>query len=254
MMKLDLQGELTEQLEIEEVFSFHIGNVKIGFDEATVVSWIIMAVLTVIAIILTRNLKVTGKISKRQAVLEVIYEKAESFFKGVMGEKVEQYIPWLMSMALFIGVSNIIGLFGLKPPTKSMQVTAAMAITSIVLVEYCAFREKGVKGRLKAFTKPIWIITPINIMEVFTKPLSLCMRLFGNVIGAFTIMELIKAVVPIFIPVVFSLYFDIFDGLLQAYIFVFLTALYLQEAVEEEKEEPKKKMRKKMKKAKKLSA
>lgn len=246
MMKLDLQKELTEQLNIEEVFSFNIGNVKIGFDESTVVSWIIMAVLTLLAVILTRNLKVTGEISKRQALLELAYEKAEAFFKDIMGPKVEKFIPWLMSVALFIGASNIIGLFGFKPPTKSMQVTAAMAITSIVLVEYCAFKDKGVLGRLKAFTKPVWIVTPINILEVFTKPLSLCMRLFGNIMAAFTIMELIKAVVPVAIPVVLSLYFDIFDGLLQAYIFVFLTAIYLQEAVEEEEEGPNKKKKRKL--------
>jgi F-type H+-transporting ATPase subunit a len=258
MMKLDLQKELTEQLEIDEVFSFNIGSVKIGVDETTVVSWIIIAALTIIAIILTRNLKVTGKITRRQALLELAYTKAEDFFKGIMGPKVEGFIPWLMSMALFIGASNIIGLFGFKPPTKSMQVTAAMAITSIVLIEYCSFKDKGFVGRLKAFTKPVWIVTPINILEVFTKPLSLCMRLFGNVVAAFTIMELIKAVVPIVVPVVLSLYFDIFDGLLQAYIFVFLTALYLQEAVEGEEETSEKKNRKKMarkaKKAKKLSA
>ncbi len=253
IMKLDLQRELTEQLEIEEIFSFHIGNLKISFDESTVVSWIIIAVLTVVAILLTRNFKVEGEISRRQAILELFYEKAETFFKGIMGPKVDKYIPYLMSVAIFIGVSNIIGLFGLKPPTKSMQVDAAMAIMTIVLVEYNAFRDKGFAGRLKAFTHPIGLITPINILEVFTKPLSLCMRLFGNVIGAFTIMELLKAVVPVFVPVVFSLYFDIFDGLLQAYIFVFLTALYLQEAVEEEEQTPKKKKIKKSK-TKKLSA
>ncbi len=104
---------------------------------------------------------------------------------------------------------------------------------------------------MKALTKPIWVITPINILEVFTKPLSLCMRLFGNIIAAFTIMELIKAVVPYVLPMVFSLYFDLFDGLLQAYIFVFLTALYIQEAVEDEEEKKKKKLKKKAKKAKK---
>ena len=111
--------------------------------------------MTVLAIILTRNLKVTGEISKRQALLELAYEKAQDFFKGIMGEKVEQFIPWLMSVALFIGVSNIIGLFGLKPPTKSMQVTACLAIISIVLVEFTAFKNKGFAGRLKEFTKPI---------------------------------------------------------------------------------------------------
>lgn len=256
MMKLDLQKELTEQLNIEEVFSFNIGNVRIGFDESTVVSWIIIAVLTVLAIILTANLKVTGKISKRQALLEMCYEKAESFFIGIIGEKGKPYTQWLMSMALFIGVSNIIGLFGFKPPTKSLQVTAAMAVTSMVVVVCAAIREKGVGGWIKSFTEPIWIITPINLLEMVTKPLSLCLRLFGNVIGAFTIMELIKAVVPIVVPVALSLYFDIFDGLLQAYIFVFLTSLYIQEAVETDEEAQRKKSVKKLKKskAKKISA
>ena len=77
------------------------------------------------------------------------------------------------------------------------------------------------------------IIAPINVMELFIKPLSLCMRLFGNVLGAFVIMELLKIVVPLFVPVVFSCYFDIFDGLIQAYVFVFLTGMYIEEAVEE---------------------
>lgn len=256
-MSVDLQEELQKQLNIDEVFGFDVKGVHIGFDESTVVSWIIIGVMTIVAIFLTRNLKVTGKISKRQLILEMCYEKAEAFFKTTMGPKVEKYIPWLMSMALFIGVSNMIGLLGFKPPTKSMQVTAAMAVTSIVLVEYCAFKDKGLLGRFKEFTKPVWIVTPINMLEVLTKPLSLCMRLFGNIIAAFTIMELVKAVpfMKFGVPAVLSLYFDLFDGLLQAYIFVFLTAIYLQEAVEESEEEPKeaKKMRKAQKKAEKMA-
>ena len=75
-------------------------------------------------------------------------------------------------------------------------------------------------------------MTPINILEVFTRPLSLCMRLFGNVLGSFVIMELIKMVVPYVLPAVLSLYFDLFDGILQAYVFVFLTGLYIQDAIE----------------------
>ncbi len=248
---MDLQEELTKQLEIAtwKDLGFKIFGIEVTIDECTVVSWIIMAVMTVVAILLTRNLKVQGKISKRQALLELCYEKAEGFFKEIMGPKVEKYIPYLMSVALFIGASNIIGLFGMKPPTKSMQVDVAMAVMTIVLVEFNAFKDKGLLGRFKNFTKPVWIVTPINMLEIITKPLSLSMRLFGNVIGAFTIMELIKAVVPLFVPVVLSLYFDIFDGLLQAYIFVFLSALYLQEAVETEEETKSRKQKKKMKKA-----
>ncbi len=241
-MKIDLAKELAEELSIEEVFSFKIGNTSISVDESTVVSVIITVAMTLLALILTRNLKVEGELTKRQLLLEMLYIKAENFFKGMLEPKAYRYIPWLMSVALYIGVANIIGLFGMKPPTKSMQVTAVLAVTSIVLVEYAGIRAKGFGGRLKAFAKPVWIITPINILELFTKPMSLCMRLFGNVLAAFTIMELIKIVTRnILIPIIPSLYFDIFDGLLQAYIFVFLTTIYIGEAVETPEEEPKEK-------------
>ncbi|MBS6646956.1 MAG: F0F1 ATP synthase subunit A, partial [Clostridiaceae bacterium] len=76
------------------------------------------------------------------------------------------------------------------------------------------------------------LITPINILELFIRPLSLCMRLFGNVLGAFVVMELIKMVIPVAVPAAFSCYFDIFDGLIQAYVFVFLTSLFIKEAIE----------------------
>jgi F-type H+-transporting ATPase subunit a len=76
------------------------------------------------------------------------------------------------------------------------------------------------------------LLTPINILEVFIRPLSLCMRLFGNIIGGFIVMELIKLVIPVLIPVPLSFYFDIFDGIIQTYVFVFLTSLFMKEKLE----------------------
>ena len=75
-------------------------------------------------------------------------------------------------------------------------------------------------------------MVPINLMEIVTRPLSLCMRLFGNVLGAFVIMKLLELFVPAVLPAICSLYFDFFDGLIQAYIFVFLTGLFIREAIE----------------------
>ena len=129
-----------------------------------------------------------------------------------------------MTVTLYIGIANLIGLLGFKPPTKDMNVTAALAFMSIVLIEVAGIRQKGAKGWVKSFAEPIPIILPINIMEIFIKPLSLCMRLFGNVLGSFVIMAVL--------PAVFSCYFDIFDGLIQAYVFVFLTSLFIKEATE----------------------
>ena len=88
-------------------------------------------------------------------------------------------------------------------------------------------------GGLHKFIEPSPVMLPINVMEIAIRPLSLCMRLFGNILGGFVVMELIKLVVPVLVPIPFSLYFDLFDGFIQTIVFVFLTALFVGEAVEE---------------------
>ena len=97
---------------------------------------------------------------------------------------------------------------GFKPPTKDMNVTIALALMSIILIEVSGIRQKGTKGWLKSFAEPMPIILPINILEIFIRPLSLCMRLFGNVLGSFVVMELLKLVVPAVLPAFCSMYFD----------------------------------------------
>ncbi len=233
-VSLDVKEDLIEEINIEEVFSFHIAGIEFTVDEATVVSWIIMAVLILLSFILTRNLKVEGKISRRQQLLEYCVGGMRKFFRNIMGNDCDEFIPWLISVGIFIGASNMVGLFGMKPPTKSMQVTAVLAITSIVFVQYAGVKKLRWKGYLKSYLKPSGVMLPINLLDLVVKPLSLCMRLFGNVIGAFIIMELIKSVVvfKVGISLALSFYFDLFDGFLQAYIFVFLTALYVQEITE----------------------
>jgi len=171
-------------------------------------------------------------ISKRQAVAELIVTKLTGLVEGMVGHKGKAYVPYLTTVLLYLGLSNTIGIFGFKSPTKDLTVTIALALMSILLVEAAGIYHLGVKKWLHKFTEPIVIVTPINILELVTRPLSLCMRLFGNVLGAFVIMELLKCVVPIIVPAVFCVYFDIFDGLLQAYVFVFLTSLYISEEIE----------------------
>lgn len=226
-----LAEELLAELEVETVFTIHLGSLDIPIAESTVITWVIMAVVLLVSIFLTRNLKVRD-ISKRQLAAETIVTKLESFVEDMTGEEGKRYVPYLCTVIVYIAMANLIGLFGMKPPTKDLNVTAALAIMSIVLIQYAGIHAKGTKGWLKSFTQPMAIVTPINILELFIKPLSLCMRLFGNVLGAFVIMEMLKILIPVAIPVPFSFYFDIFDGLIQAYVFVFLTSLYIKEAVE----------------------
>ena len=205
---------------------------EIPIAESTVITWVIMGIVLIFCFVMTRNLK-EKNVSKRQLAAEAIVTSLDKFIKGMVGHEGAQYTPYLCSVLIYIGLANLIGLFGVKPPTKDLNVTAGLALMSIILIQYASIHKKGMKGWVKSFTQPIAIVTPINILELFIKPLSLCMRLFGNVLGAFVIMELLKSLVPVVLPVPFSFYFDIFDGLIQAYVFVFLTSLYIKEAVED---------------------
>jgi len=225
-----LVSNLIEELNCDTVFTIPLfGGISIS--ESVVVTWIIMAVLTIASICLVRNLRVENP-GKKQLLLETAISGIYKFFEETIGEHGKRYIPYLMTVMLYLGVANLIGLLGFKPPTKELNVTVALALMSIILIEYAGIHQKGVKNWLKSFAQPVAIIAPINILEIVIRPLSLCMRLFGNVLGAFVVMELIKLLVPVFIPVIFSAYFDIFDGLIQAFVFVFLTALFIKEATE----------------------
>ncbi len=225
----DLASRIMEELTCKTAFTIPVfGGIPIA--ESVAVSWIVMGVLVILSIVLTRHLRVTEP-TRRQVALETAVTGLEHIFDGILGEKGRRYVPYMVTVLLYIGVSNIIGLFGFKPPTKDLNVTAALALMSIVLVETSGVRTKGLKGWLKSFADPSPVIAPMNLLEVIIRPLSLCMRLYGNVLGAFVIMELIKQLLPVALPVPFSLYFDIFDGLLQAYVFTFLTSMFIQEKI-----------------------
>ena len=221
-----LTAALKEELNVEMI---SIGGLQIP--ESVVVSWGIMAFLVICSILLTRNLRV-DHITKRQAILETVVTTINDFFVGLLGESGKRYVPYLMSVALYIGCSNLIGVFGIKPPTKDLNVTAALALMSICLIEYAGIHARGGVGFLKSLSAPTPVMTPMNILEIAIRPTSLCMRLFGNVLGAFVIMKLIEYILPVGLPVLFSAYFDIFDGLIQAYVFVFLTGLFIKESIE----------------------
>lgn len=225
----DLAEKLVEELECRTAFTIPIfGGIPVP--ESCVMTWIIMAVLVIASIIMVRRLKTVP--TGAQCILESLIGWLDNFFLEILGHKGKKYLPFLETLIIYIAISNLVGLFGLRPPTKDFTVTLALGLISIVLIQFCGIKEKGFKNWLIKFKEPMWLMLPMNLLELIIKPVSLCMRLFGNVLGAFVVMELIKLVVPVGVPVVFSLYFDIFDGLIQAYVFVFLTSLFMSEAME----------------------
>ena len=157
-----LTQALMEELTVEY---FTIGPLQIP--ESVVISWVILAIVTIGSILLTRNLKV-DHISKRQAVLEMAYTAGKNFFEGLLGKEGACYVPYLMTVAIYIACSNLIGVFGVKPPTKDLDVTAALALMSIVLIEGSGIRARGGVGFLKSLAAPTPVMTPMNILETTT--------------------------------------------------------------------------------------
>jgi F-type H+-transporting ATPase subunit a len=212
---------------------FTIPGLNIPVTEVIVMSWVVMIVIVIWAAIATRKLKEipTGVQSSAEMVVETI----NGFTKNIIGHNWESFAPYIGTLGLYLALANTCGaLFLAKPPTRDFSIPLALAIMTILIVIGASIKYKGIKGFLKSFFEPLWFLFPFNLMEYIIKPLSLSMRLFGNIFGAYTLMHMIIKGLPWAMPAIACLYFDLFDGGLQAFIFVFLTSLYISEAIEVE--------------------
>jgi F-type H+-transporting ATPase subunit a len=204
-----------------------------------------MLIIIAISLIRTRKLSLVPR--GAQAILETGVELLNNFAKNQFGSFSRYLGPYMGTLFLFLLTANIIAvisplevkIFGfefippflIRPPTRDINVTAALAFISITLVLVCGFTARGFGGWFKHLMHPLPMMLPFNLMEYGTRLLSLSLRLFGNILGGFVLMGLIEKLFPLVLPMIFSLYFDFFDGLIQAGIFVFLTSLYISEAV-----------------------
>lgn len=232
-----------------------LGDLQIS--ETLVVSWIVMALITGLCIWLTHDLKVE-KISKRQAVAEMLVEMANKFVIGNAGEKFRKLIPFVAALFATSVVSNLISLIGLRSPTADLSTEAAWAIVVFIMITAQKIKTSGIGGYLKEFTTPIAVMTPFNVLSELATPISLACRHFGNILSGVVINALIYGAlalasskllgllpgmlggvlsqIPILsvgLPAITSVYFDWFSGVMQAFIFCMLTVMYIANAAEE---------------------
>lgn len=245
-------------MKVNDLFSIHIFGLTFPISDSLIMMWIIMAVLIALAFLFTRNFKSipTGK----QNVTEIIVETINNMMKTNIGEHWKPFAPYFGTILLFLIFANVAELFDIIPtgqalsqitgndafaklpsfaiisPTKDLNVTGTMALMTIGLVLFSGIRYKGVKGWLKSFIMPFPVMLPFHILDYGTRTLSLSLRLFGNVLAGYIIVEMLyqgSVFVKPLIPIA-SIFFDLFDAGLQAYIFVFLSSIYIAEAVEQE--------------------
>jgi F-type H+-transporting ATPase subunit a len=238
---MDMGTRLNESLELVTVFTLRFLGLEIPVTETVVVTWLVMAVLILVSFIITRHLRQIPR--GAQAILEGAFEFLDNFSREHFGPRAKVYGPYIGTVFLFLALANCISIispiavfgreppFEIKPPTRDINVTAALAVLSILLVLIGGLRARGFKGWCKNLLHPVPMMLPFNLLEYIIRPLSLCLRLFGNILGGFIIMHLVEMVIPIGVPPVLALYFDILDGLIQAVVFTFLTTLFVAEAV-----------------------
>ena len=154
-----------------------LGDLKIT--QTLVTTWIVMALLSGLAIWLGSNLKLEN-VSKRQAAAEFIVERLDQFVHDNMGYHFDKYIPLIGSIfALSIGC-NLISVIGLWSPTADLNTEAAWAIVVFVLIMYYKIKTNGILSYLKGLLDPIFIMAPINVLSEISTPVSMAFRHFGQ--------------------------------------------------------------------------
>ena len=230
----------------------------IQITETLVVSWLVMIIITGLCIWLTHDLKVEN-VSKRQAVAEWLVELVDNFVSENTGNKPQykKLVPFIAALFSTSVVSNLISLTGLRSPTADLSTEAAWAIVVFIMITAEKFKSMGFVGYWKAFTEPIFLMTPFNILSELATPVGMACRHFGNILSGIVINGLLYAALALVsgalfglipgvvgevlskipfldvgIPAALSVYFDWFTGVMQAFIFSILTLQYINNASE----------------------
>ena len=219
---------------------FSIGPLEVTSTVTTM--WAIIAVLTLLSWLATRNLKeVPGPL---QNAAEITVSYLRNYYEQNLGkEHGRKYFPVFATFFIFIIVCNYSGILpgaghlrGLAGPTACLSVTAGLGVIAFFTTHTIGIREKGLKHYLASFTKPLILVVlmlPLNILEQFIRPASLALRLYGNMYGEEMVTETLYDIFPIGVPLIMNVLSLLFC-MLQAMVFTMLLSIYVSEAVEEE--------------------
>ena len=167
-----------------------LGNIQIT--QTLVVSWLVVIIISALAIWLGSGLKVSG-ITRKQAVAEMAYSALVNFVRGNMGPSFDRYIPLVGAIFVSSLVSNLISLLGIWSPTADLMTELAWGLVVFVLITYHKIKASGLVGYMKGFLEPIFVLLPINIMSECFTPVSMACRHFGNILSGTVISTLIYA-------------------------------------------------------------
>lgn len=222
---------------IHGLFKYRLFGQEFWITTTHVSILVVMLVLFVFALAANRTMHHAQEVPGFfQNIVEMIVEMLDGMVESSMGSYAKKYRNYIGSIFIFIFVSNISGLFGLRPPTADYGVTLPLGIITFCIIQY-----NNVKyNKFGAFTdlfKPIPILFPINLIGEIAVPFSLSLRLFGNVLSGTVMMSLIYSLLSKFAvgwPGFLHIYFDLFSGAIQTYVFCMLTMVFTSQKMPQE--------------------
>ncbi|MGM0826224.1 MAG: F0F1 ATP synthase subunit A [Pseudomonadota bacterium] len=203
---------------------------------ATIVfTWVLMAVLTLGAFLITRRLTTGHERTRWQNLLEIVVTSIVGQINDVGLKNPHHYLGFLGTLFLFVAAAALATVIpGFEPPTASLSTTAALALCVLVSVPLFGISSQGVMGYLKTYIQPTLLMLPFNLISEVSRTMALAVRLFGNMMSGGMIIAILLAITPFFFPIVMTL-LGLLTGMVQAYIFTILAAVYIAAATRSSK-------------------
>jgi len=228
---------------VDGLFKYEVFGQELWITNTHVSLLLVVLTLTILALFANRAIKkadpneVPGTFLN---IIEYLVELVDGLTRNNMGEKhYSKFSNYIGTLFAFLIVANLSGLFGLRPPTADYGVTLGLALITFVLIHYNGFKyEKA--GHVTKLFQPV-LLTPINIIGEIATPMSMSLRLFGNILSGTVMMGLLYGLLPkllqFFIWPIFGglhAYFDVFSGAIQSYVFCMLTMVFISQCFGEE--------------------
>lgn len=207
--------------------------INLSLPSQVVSTIIITGVLSVLIIVLglcIRKVKPESKTPVWLIPFIMLVDLINNFTKDNIGKRWKSYAPYFLTLTIFLAVSNISGIFGLTSPTSYLIVNMALAMITFFIIQITGIVSNGVWSYTKSFFEPVPLLFPINLIGEITLPISLALRLMGNIMSGVVLSKIIFGLFKwyIIIPVlpVYNAIFDIFFGVVQTAVFLLLTIIF----------------------------
>jgi F-type H+-transporting ATPase subunit a len=215
-------------LSPDEMIFWQYGFFKLN--GTIVFTWGLMAVLVIGSKFITRRLATGLTRSRWQNLLEIVVTGIETQIAEVGLAQPRTYLAFLGTLFLFVAAATLATIIpGYEPPTGSLSTTTALALCVLVAVPAFGIADQGLRGYLRSYLEPTFLMLPFNVISEVTRTLALAVRLFGNMMSGAMIIAILITITPFLFPILMTV-LGLLTGMVQAYIFSILAAVYIAAA------------------------